>query len=364
MKNNEFVTRWVIDTVKEKYADDIALVISHTTLRIDDNEQTISYFVPITNRGNELARTFILNGEGFDVWGIPWERLEQFAELEEYNITVLADSEILYAKDDEWAQRFEMLKSKQRSNLADESKMRKCALKAYAQAKELYTEMLFAKRSDIRMLAGYVLDYLARAIAFSNHIYFKRSQTAQLEELQQLAPKGKVPEGFHELYLSTIIQAAIDAAPNSGFHELYLGVIKENDETKQKEKCHEAIQIVREYLEETYPDNTSKEHNYQDLADWYAELSYTWLRLRHYAADGDFIKVYMWGILLQSELNSVCEDFCLEKPELMECYDYRNLNAFINRADELEKWIRNAITAGGGVIHEYNSKEDFLNENP
>ena len=343
MKNNELVTQWVIDTVKEKYADDIALVISHTTLRIDDSEQTISYFVPITNRGNELARTFILNGEGFDVWGIPWERLEQFAELEEYNITVLADSEILYAKDDEWTQRFEMLKSKQRNNLADASKMRKCALKAYAQAKELYTEMLFAKRSDIRMLAGYVLDYLARAIAFCNHIYFKKSQTAQLEELQQLSQDRKIPERFSELYLS---------------------VIKENDETKQKAKCHEAIQIVREYLEDAYPANTPKERNYQDLADWYAELSYTWLRLRHYAADCDFTKVYMWGILLQSELNSVCEDFCLEKPELMECYDHKNLDAFIDRADELEKWIRNVITAGGGVIHEYNSKEDFLNENP
>ena len=342
MKNNEFVTQWVIDTVKEKYADDIALVISHTTLRIDVSEQAISYFVPITNRGNELARTFILNGEGFDVWGISWERLEQFAELEEYNITVLADSEILYAKNDEWAKRFEMLKSKQRNNLADESRMRKCALKAYAQAKELYTEMLFAKRSDIRMLAGYVLDYLARAIAFSNHIYFKKSQTAQLEELQQLTQNGKTPEGFSELYLS---------------------VIKENDEAKQKEKCHEAIRIVREYLEETYPANPPKEHNYQDLADWYAELSYTWLRLRHYAADGDFIKVYMWGILLQSELNSVCEDFCLEKPELMECYNYKNLDAFINRADELENWIRDVITTGGGVSHEYNSKEDFLNEN-
>lgn len=342
MKNNEFVTQWVIDTVKEKYADDIALVISHTTLRIDDSEQTISYFVPITNRGNELARTFILNGEGFDVWGISWERLEQFAELEEYNITVLADSEILYAKNDEWAKRFEMLKSKQRNNLADESRMRKCALKAYAQAKELYTEMLFAKRSDIRMLAGYVLDYLARAIAFCNHIYFKKSQTSQLEELQQLTQNRKMPERFSELYLS---------------------VIKENDEIKQKEKCHEAIRIVREYLEETYPANPPKEHNYQDLADWYAELSYTWLRLRHYAADGDFIKVYMWGILLQSELNSVCEDFCLEKPELMECYNYKNLDAFINRADELENWIRDVITSGGGVIHEYNSKEDFLNEN-
>ena len=145
MKNSEFVTKWVIDTVKEKYADDIALVVSHTTLRIDDSEPAVSYFVPVTNRGSELARTFILKGEGFDVWGIPWERLERFAELEEYNITVLADSEILYAKDDEWATRFEQLRSKQSGNLADAAKMRKCTLKAYAQAKELYTEMLFAE---------------------------------------------------------------------------------------------------------------------------------------------------------------------------------------------------------------------------
>ena len=64
MKNSEFVTNWIIGTVKEKYADDIALVVSHTTLRIDDSELSASYFVPITNRGNELARTFILNGEG------------------------------------------------------------------------------------------------------------------------------------------------------------------------------------------------------------------------------------------------------------------------------------------------------------
>ena len=342
MKNSEFVTNWIIDTVKKKYAEDIALVVSHTTLRIDDKEPAASYFVPITDRGNELARTFILNGEGFDVWGIPWERLERFAELEEYNITVLADSEILYAKDGEWEARFEQLRSKQLSNLSDAAKMRKCALKAYAAAKELYTEMLFAEGSDTRMIAGYVLDYLAQAIVFSNHTYFKKSQTDQLEELQRVDKTGKVPEGFCELYLS---------------------VIKETDGTKQKEKCHKAIQIVHEYLEEAYSCDTPKEHNYQDLADWYAELSYTWLRLRHYAENGDFVKVYMWGIFLQNELNGVCEDFDLEKPELMVYFDCKDISAFISRADELENRIRSAITSGGGVIREYSSEEDFLNEN-
>ena len=342
MKNSEFVTEWVIDTVNEIYAEDIALVISHTTLRIDDSEPAVSYFVPVTNRGNELARTFILNGEGFDLWGISWERLERFAELEEYNITVLADSTILYAKDDQWKSRFEALRAKQLSNLSDGAKAHRCALKAYAQAKELYTEMLFARRSDIRMIAGYVLDYLAQAIAFSNHTYFKRSQTDQPEELRRMEQTGKVPEGFCELYLS---------------------VIKEADAIKQKEKCHKAVQVVREYLEEACSEDTVRERNYQDLADWYAELSYTWLRLRHYAGEGDFVKVYMWGIFLQKELNGVCADFGLEKPQLMERFDCNDLSGFIDHADELEKEIRINIEAGGGVIREYGSKEDFLNEN-
>ena len=38
MKNSEFVTKWVVDTANKDYAEDIALIVSHTTLRIDDQE--------------------------------------------------------------------------------------------------------------------------------------------------------------------------------------------------------------------------------------------------------------------------------------------------------------------------------------
>lgn len=58
--------------------------------------------------------------------------------------------------------------------------MRVCALRAYAQAKNIYLEMLFANRSDIKLAAGYILDYLAQSVAFANLTYFKKAQTAQL----------------------------------------------------------------------------------------------------------------------------------------------------------------------------------------
>lgn len=341
MKNSEFVTKWVIDTVKRDYAEDIALIVSHTTLRMDDQEKAVSYFVPITERGYQFGRTFILNGEGFDIWGISWERLEKFANLDEYNITCLADGEILYARTEEDARRFENLKKRQKENLSDRVTMRKRALTAYAQAKNIFTEMLFAENSDAKMCAGYVLDYLAQAVAFSNLRYFRKAQTAQMEELSSMK---SIPEDFLPIYRR---------------------IIEEPDVSMQKKLCREAIRIVQQFLEAQSPFHADGEKNkadFQMLADWYAELSYTWLRIRHYAKRNDAVKVYMWGIMLQQELNSVCAEFGLEKMRLMEHYHVGKLAEFADYSNQLECAMRRIITEGGGRIHTYSSFEEFLHE--
>ena len=342
-KNDQFVTEWVLNTVKENYKDDIALVVAHNTLRIDPEPRVMSYFVPCTKRGETLARTFILDGVGYDIWGVSWARLEGFAGLSEYNITVLADGEILYARTEEDRERFKALQRLLFQNLADRAKMRSCALEAYAQAKTLYTQMLFAEGCDVRLGAGYVLDYLARAIAFTNHRYFRFSQTEQLKELKSMTD---VPDGFAALYQS---------------------VIREKSESGQKELCFRLMCIIQDFLLKASPDEgcdqeSPREQNFQDLADWYGELSYTWLRLRHYAACGDAMKVYMWGIMLQDELNQICGDFGLEKMCLMDAYDADDLAALAARADLLEKKVRDAILQGGGRIHEYATPEEFLHE--
>lgn len=343
MKNNELVTKWVIDTVKEKYLNDISLVVSHTTLRIDESEKTVSYFVPITQKGRMFGQTFILQGEGFDIWGIDWERLEKFAELDEYNITVLADSEVLYARNPEDEQRFIALKKKQAANLSDSKKMRVCALAAYTQAKNIYFEMLFsASESDIKLAAGYTIDYLAQSVAFTNQKYFKSSQTDQINELKEMQ---NVPVGFTELYNR---------------------VICESDGEKQKSLCFELINMVRAFLDNNkiYCDEKQPcmENNYQDLADWYAELSYTWLRIRKYADKKDVTKTYMWGIMLQEELNRVCSDFGIDKFELMSKFNSENLSGFMVQANAIESKVKELITDGGGIIREYDCFEDFLNE--
>lgn len=337
MNTEQFVTEWVLDTVKEKYADDIVLIVAHSTLRISDDLQVMSYFVPITDKGRSFAQTFILEGQGFDIWGIEWERLEQFAVLNEYNITCLADGEVIYARTPEDKERFESLKLRQKINLADPVLQRAHALEAFSQAKQIYFEMLFAKGSDVKVGAAYCLDYLARAVCFSQGGFFRKAQTEQLAELRQA---GELPEGFADLYNAVICQ---------------------KDEKKQKEWCYELIGIVESFLE--HPEKTGhQEYNFQDLADWYGELSYTWLRIRHYCQEENITKAYMWGSMLQEELNRVCEDFGLAKMELMESFDSERLSEFAEQANRLEEEMRKRIIAGGGKIREYHSREEFLNE--
>lgn len=337
MQTGKFVTDWVIKAVKENYAEDIALIVAHDSLRIDEGEPIMNYFVPITDKGRLFARTFILEGKGFDIWGIEWERLEGFSNLMEYNTTCLADGEILYARTPADKERFEGLKKRLAENLANPELRRARALEAFAQARQIFLQMLFAKGSDVKLGAGYVMDYLARAIAFSHGGYFKKAQTDQIAELLEM---GGIPAGFEELYSA---------------------IIRQKDEVAQKQQCYEMIGMVGKFLMNPQPPQ-AEEHNFQDLADWYGELSYTWLRIRHYCAAGDAVKAFMWGIMLQDELNHVCADFGLPKMELMAAYDSGCLSQFSAHAGLLEKEMRQRITDGGGIIHEYQSREGFLNE--
>lgn len=336
MHSDTFITNWVLDTVQKEYAEDIALVVSHNTLNMDTETDVISYFVPVTDRGRRFAQTFILAGRGYDIWGIDWERLERFASLEEYNITVLADAKVLWARSEADRARFEALQKQQRENLENPEIARRQALIAYATAKNLYTQLLFSSGSEVRVFAGYVLDYLARAIAHHNHSYFRHSQTDQLEELAAMA---QVPAGFAEAYLQ---------------------VIRTGDDAQRKQLCHSLICLVRDFL--AVDTQKPRERNFQDLADWYAELAYTWQRLRHYAGKNDPIRVHMWGIVLQNELNEVCGDFGLPKMELMTEFNFDQPDQFLARADALEQQMRQHIIRGGGVIREYRSTEEFLHE--
>lgn len=337
--NMEKITTWFVEYVKENYADDVAIIVTHKSLYIKEEKKKLSYFVYRTPRGAALAKTFIIDGFGYDIWGMDWNRLENFANLNEYNITCLANSELIYASSVEDAEYFKLLKVKQEKKLADKKEMRKHALEAYEQAKNIYLEALLADESDAKMGFGYCIDYLSQAYAYANCRYLIDSQINQIQELNQISD---IPHKYLQLYDE---------------------VLKEKNTSLQMLKILEMIKITAEYLKkETLESQQQKEYNFQDLADWYGELAYTWRRIDYYTEKGDYQKTYMWGIYLQNELNQVCNDFGLKKCPIFSAFDAENLKVFRDKTKEAEKYIRSVILQNNANIHEYKTVEECLSE--
>ena len=72
------LTQWVIDKIRNEYRDDISLLLSvkgHCTDG-DGHGEVFDYFIPETERGCSLARTFIIDGVGHDLYPRSWERME------------------------------------------------------------------------------------------------------------------------------------------------------------------------------------------------------------------------------------------------------------------------------------------------
>ena len=70
IENMNKLTDWVIRKIKQEYKDDVALLIGIRGHSTNDDQHGIcfDYFIPATERGNELAETFIIDGIGHDLY--------------------------------------------------------------------------------------------------------------------------------------------------------------------------------------------------------------------------------------------------------------------------------------------------------
>ncbi|WMT39405.1 hypothetical protein RE628_18425 [Paenibacillus sp. D2_2] len=118
-KNDTRLAEWAVKKVESEYHDDVCLLLEHKTLKLEQDMEatTFSFYIPATNRANGLARTFIIDGIGYDLYPMSWERIERMADIKEYNTTCLADAIILWARSEEDRQRFVSLQARLRANL-------------------------------------------------------------------------------------------------------------------------------------------------------------------------------------------------------------------------------------------------------
>jgi hypothetical protein len=321
------------------------LLLGHWSRDFDKAEPELNfhYYIPATSRSNGLARTFIVEGVGYDLFPMSWERVERIADIKGDSPACLDDAEILYARNDDDRQRFISLQARLRANLQNPHFMYNRALESLDTAMEIHREMLFEEDlSAVRESAGHICLQLANSVAYVNQQYSGYMLTERTKQLQSMK---KVPEGFIELH-KRIIRA------------------KTADE--QKRLCHDIIVMTRKFLDQHDVNAVRRisEPDFSELAFWYQELRYTWLRVYHWCDKNDPTNAYLWCCFLQNEVNRVGAEFGIADIDILSAFDADNLPAFRKRAEVVEQSIVDAIEANGVTIESYPTVEDFLERNP
>ena len=106
-----------------------------------------------------------------------------------------------------------------------------------------------------------------------------------------------------------------------------------------------------------------KNADFEDRAVWYQELSYTWQRIYSCCEYEHCDRAFMWGCMLQQELNVIQEEFGLDKMDLMGSFRSGDLLLFKEKAEELENYIVGVIRTNGVEIDSYRDIDDFLEHN-
>jgi hypothetical protein len=335
---------WAINKIKTEYKDDIQLLIGHNSYRLPGDAELarLSFFFPATDKAYELAKAFIIDGVGYDLFPMSWERIERMTELDEDNASCVGDAEILYYRTKQDRERFLELQNRLKEHLNDPQFTLKKALEKVNVAMELYQTMMFEDELyKVRKAAGHILNYLLNAVAYINGTYFR---SGYMNARQDLLEMNDIPENLLQLQE---------------------GIIKADTTDEIKQLCHELISSVRRYYTSKKGKSEKRwiDQNYANLADWYQELSNAWREVYHWCDLGDPVNAFMRGCFLQSELDIVAEEFGLDEFDLLGSFSSDDLAAYRKQAEKLEKEIISIIEKNGVSIESYDTVNDFLNAN-
>ena len=353
MKKTNELTDWVIRKIENEYKDDVALLIAihgHNT----DNDQhgvCFDYFVPATERGNELAEIFIIDGVGHDLYPRSWERLEESVALNDMAI-VLDGAEILYARSKEDEERFLDMKKRMQDNLSNSEFVYCKALEYMDEALEIYRSLIFEEQLyRVRAEAGYIHLFLSKAVAVMNHSY--------AEEPIMSEKQAHIDDADSRIYHCPEMKQV-----PQGFFEYAEKLMKEKNADEIKRIVLNLLKTTRKFVLERKPADEAKnlsEVDYNGLANWYKELSLTWRRIRYFADNNMAEEAYCDAGYLQQELFYISQEFGVEEMNLLDSYDADDLSGLKACADGLERKVLSILDDHKISVNSYESVDAFLN---
>lgn len=344
MTRNDKVVNYVIEKINHEFQKDIDLLLcygSYINGTANDKSDVDMYFIPRNNRGYELGETFILNGIGYDIFGMSWERVESIAKFHENISPLVGDVRILYSYSDHEINKFKQLQQHMQECLSDKNYMCDRACDRVKEAISFYNNMTpESSIGRIRFRAGYILMLLAEAVAYMNQTYFHKGLKTQFTDLKELE---KQPTEFTLLYHDTIIQNNIDQIKEKcekiikstieflGMdHEITLLQTNKNFHTEDNGTSEQKIEKAIDYID------------YNDYAHWYEELASTFNKIYICVEKKDYVLAFISACCLQNSLESYL-NVELKATDLLSEFKYDDLEKLASMAHKIETSCINEI---------------------
>ena len=343
MKNiDKELIEWVINKIETEFNGEISLLLGRKgacKVPTDGDNMAFDFFIPACDHGYSLARTFIIDDMGYDLFPMSWQRVEGLAVLNEGISFCLGDSEILYARNDADRERFELLRKTMFNNLKNKDFIYMKSLEKINSAMDIYKTMLFEKfLGNVRKAAGGVTQYLCEAIAIVNGNYIKKDY-GYSERIEQIKELSKIPANFVKNYED---------------------ILRAKDADTIFKVTHDILEETREFFKQFAPEKNISNYNYDELAGWYEECRYTFRRIAYTCKNNKFVECFNLGCFLQIEFDILTEEAGLDKMDLLGTYDANDLSAFEKRANEIEEYILSVIKKHGVILKKYDNLEEFL----
>lgn len=347
MKNiDQELINWAVEKITKEYKEDVSLLIGQKgACKLPTDEQTMAFdfFIPATERGNQLARTFIIEDMGYDLYPMSWERIRNIAELNEPSmIFAFAKGEVLYSRNASDEKKYEDMKQLLVENLADKELTFSKGLQSLNTAMEIFQTMMFEDSlCSVRKASGGIISYLMNAIAMVNGTYLEN--------------------GYGNLKLAI---DGLEKVP-SKFDVMYEELINEKTIVDIRMQCQKMIQVTRDFFVSVKPceNECEKNMNYDDLVDWYQEARYSFRKISYYAGINSAEDCFLLGCYLQIEFDAIKGDFGLEEMDLLGSFQSDQLDKFALQAENLEKYIISIIEKNHAARKNYKDLEEFLKAN-
>ena len=318
----------LIAKIKKDYNGDVSIVHVHGSYFYKNTHELSDldlYFVPKTERGFNLAKTFILNGIGFDYFALSWERLERIANHEEKLTALITDGEILYYHSEEDLERFNRLKEKADKNTADFDKGKEILKDIYSDYFKIAECKSLTEARKVVIETIYNLSFLLAEI---NGAPIKRGRRNLKNEILSMR---LVPKDFENLYDRLFLEKNTDNIKN-----LLYALIR-NTEKLFPQDNHG-----------TLTDNFS---------GFYEEMVQCYNKIFHACDTGDIYTPLFSAAELTMEIEElfIKSNCSYELPDMVDSYDPENLGKIKETAKKHQMEFVKVLMENGVQIRSFSS---------